>query len=91
MVEGSMIDWGGHEKNIDYVVSEMIDLDNAIGVALNYASAKGNTLVVVTADHETGGLTITGGSLADAQYGDKFCRRRSHCSYGSGFFIRAGS
>ena len=33
MVEGSMIDWGAHEQNIEYVVSEMIDLDNAIGVA----------------------------------------------------------
>jgi alkaline phosphatase len=64
MVEGSMIDWGAHEQNIEYVVSEMRDLDNAVGVALNYASAKGNTLVVVTADHETGGLTITGGDLA---------------------------
>lgn len=65
MVEGSMINWGAHEQNIDYVVSEMIDLDNAIGVALGYATGSGNTLVVVTADHETGGLAITGGSLAD--------------------------
>jgi alkaline phosphatase len=63
MVEGSMIDWGAHAQNIDYVVSEMIDMDNAVGVALNYAAKKGNTLIVVTADHETGGLTITGGDL----------------------------
>ncbi len=64
MVEGSMIDWGGHEQNIGYVVNEMIDLDNAIGVALDFASGNGKTLVVVTADHETGGLSLTGGSLA---------------------------
>jgi alkaline phosphatase len=64
MVEGSMIDWGAHDKNIDYVVEEMIDLDKAISVALNYAAGDGNTLVVVTADHETGGLTLTGGNLA---------------------------
>jgi alkaline phosphatase len=65
MVEGSMIDWGGHEQNIDYLVSEMIDLDKAIGVALDYASGNRKTLVVVTADHETGGLTLNGGSVTD--------------------------
>jgi alkaline phosphatase len=75
MVEGSMIDWGGHEQNIDYVISEMIDLDNAIGVALKYASEDGNTLVVVTADHETGGLTLTGGSLTDHKLEAKFSGR----------------
>ena len=42
----------------------MIDLDKAIGVALNFATGDGNTLVVVTADHETGGLTLTGGSIS---------------------------
>ncbi len=65
MVEGSMIDWGGHEQNIGYIVNEMIDLDNAIGVALDFASGNGKTLVVVTADHETGGLALTGGNLAE--------------------------
>jgi alkaline phosphatase len=65
MVEGSMIDWGAHEKNFDYLVSEMIDLDSAIGVASDYASLNRNTLVVVTADHETGGLALTGGSLTE--------------------------
>lgn len=64
MVEGSMIDWGGHEQNIDYIVSEMIDLDKAVGVALNWAANDRNTLIVVTADHETGGLAINGGSLS---------------------------
>jgi alkaline phosphatase len=72
MVEGSMIDWGGHEQNIDYLVSEMIDLDQAIGVALGYASGNGKTLVVVTADHETGGLTLNGGSLTEHSIEAKF-------------------
>ena len=62
MVEGSMIDFGGHEQNLDYVISEMIDMDKAIGVAKEFAAKNNNTLVVVTADHETGGLTLTGGS-----------------------------
>jgi alkaline phosphatase len=64
MVEGSMIDWGAHENNIDYTVAEMIDFDNAIGAALDFAKADGKTLVIVTADHETGGLTLIGGNIA---------------------------
>jgi len=58
MVEGSQIDWGGHENNGEYVVSELLDFDDAIGIALDYAEQDGNTLVVVTADHETGGFTM---------------------------------
>jgi alkaline phosphatase len=65
MVEGSMIDFGGHANDIDYSDSELLDLDKAIGVALNYARTSGNTTVVVTADHETGVLTLTGGSMTD--------------------------
>lgn len=58
MVEGSQIDWGGHDNDFDYVVTELIDFDNAIGKALEFAKKDGNTLVIVTADHETGGLTL---------------------------------
>ncbi len=65
MVEGSMIDWGAHEMNIDYVTSEMTDMDKAIGVALDFARKNGETLIVATADHETGGLSLTGGSLKE--------------------------
>jgi len=72
MVEGSMIDWGGHEQNLEYLASEMIDLDKAVGVATSYAESNGKTLVVVTADHETGGLTLTGGSISDHQVMGKF-------------------
>lgn len=61
MVEGSQIDWGGHQNNISYVVEEMLDFDRAVGKALEFAAKDGNTLVIVTADHETGGLTLQGG------------------------------
>jgi alkaline phosphatase len=61
MVEGSQIDWGGHANEINYITSEFIEFNSAIEVALNYANNNSNTLVVVTADHETGGLAITGG------------------------------
>jgi len=58
MVEGSQVDWGGHANDGEYLVSELIDFDDAIGIALDFAEQDGNTLVVVTADHETGGFTL---------------------------------
>jgi len=72
VVEGSMIDWGSHENNLDYVVEEMIDMDQAIGTALEFAELDGKTLVVVTADHETGGLVLTGGDISNRQVEAKF-------------------
>ncbi len=63
MIEGSEIDWGGHQNNTGYIVNEMLDFDRAIGKALDFAAKDGETLIVVTADHETGGLAITGGNM----------------------------
>ncbi|TLP71227.1 alkaline phosphatase [Maribacter sp. ACAM166] len=59
MIEGSQIDWGGHDNDADYLISELIDFDDAIGKALDFAEKDGNTLVIVTADHETGGFTLS--------------------------------
>ena len=59
MVEGSQIDWGGHDKNGNYLITELIDFDKAIGVALDFAQQNEETLVIVTADHETGGFTLS--------------------------------
>jgi alkaline phosphatase len=64
MIEGSQIDWGGHAKDKDYVVSEAVDFDNAVGTVLDFAEKNGETLVIITADHETGGFGLTGGNLA---------------------------
>jgi alkaline phosphatase len=58
MVEGSQIDWGGHANDGEYLTTEMLDFDKAIGVALDYAQQDGNTLVIVTADHECGGFAL---------------------------------
>lgn len=58
MAEGSQIDWGGHANNADYVTSEVIDFDKAVGLAFDFADKNPGTLVIVTADHETGGLGI---------------------------------
>lgn len=58
MVEGSQIDWAGHANNSEYLVGEMLDFEKVIAAALDFAEKDGNTLVVVTADHETGGLAL---------------------------------
>ncbi|SER25526.1 alkaline phosphatase [Pedobacter rhizosphaerae] len=58
MAEGAQIDYGGHSNNLPYVVTEMHDFDKTIGAALKFADQDGETLVIVTADHETGGLTL---------------------------------
>lgn len=63
MVEGSQIDWGGHAKDMNYIISEMVDFDNAVGVGLDFAKQNPQTLVVATADHETSGFAIHDGSV----------------------------
>ena len=72
MIEGSQIDWGGHAKDTQYIVEEMIDFDNAIGKVLDFAAKDGNTLVIITADHETGGFTINGGNTETGEVDGKF-------------------
>ncbi len=62
MIEGSQIDWGGHANDSKYIISEMLEFDKAIGAVLEFAKEDGETLVIVTADHETGGYAINAGS-----------------------------
>lgn len=63
MIEGSQIDWGGHSNDSEYIISETIDFDKTLGKVLEFADQDQNTLVIVTADHETGGYAINGGNL----------------------------
>jgi len=72
MVEGSQIDWGGHANDINYLATEMIDFDKAVGAVLDFAEKNGETLVIVTADHETGGLGLNGGNIATGEIKAKF-------------------
>jgi len=58
MVEGSQIDWAGHDSDSNGIFHEMIDFDGAVGAALDFAENDGNTLVIMTSDHETGGLAL---------------------------------
>jgi alkaline phosphatase len=62
MVEGSEIDDAGHSNSTSMVTEEVLDLDRAVAVAMEFAEKDGKTLIVVTADHETGGMSITGGN-----------------------------
>jgi len=59
MIEASQVDWGGHGNDADYLIAELLDFDKTIGVALDFALQNEDTLVLVTADHETGGFTLS--------------------------------
>ncbi len=58
MLEGSQIDWAGHDNNPGYMLGEMEDFGKTIEAVLDWAARDGETLVIVTADHETGGLAL---------------------------------
>lgn len=58
MLEGSQIDWAGHGNDSEYLLREVEDFDNAVKAILDFAREDGETLVVLTADHETGGMTL---------------------------------
>lgn len=59
MVEGGRIDHAGHANDLPHAVAEVIEFSNAVDVVMQWASARSDTLVIVTADHETGGLRVT--------------------------------
>ena len=61
MVEGAKIDGGGHSNSMPFTVSEYLSFDRVVGQALRLADEDGETLVIVTSDHETGGLVILDG------------------------------
>ncbi|HCU65107.1 MAG TPA: alkaline phosphatase [Rheinheimera sp.] len=58
MIEGSQIDWCGHANDIACAMAEMDDFAKAIAVAKAYVDNNPDTLLVITADHETGGLSL---------------------------------
>ena len=62
MIEGSQIDWGGHANDATYVINEMQEFEQAIAQVLDFIERDGNTLLVITGDHETGGFAVQPGS-----------------------------
>jgi len=75
MVEGSQIDWAGHQNSTSYLVTEMLDFDKAVGAALAFAAENRETLVIVTADHETGGFAIKNGSFDEGKVEGMFATK----------------
>ena len=63
MIEGSQIDWACHNNDAPYMEAELADFEKMLKIVLDFAEKDGNTLVVVTADHETGGLVLLGGNI----------------------------
>lgn len=62
MVEGSRIDFEAHDNNAEGLLLEMRDFEQAVSRAMDYADTHPGTLVVVVADHETGGLSMSSGN-----------------------------
>ncbi len=63
MVEGSQIDWAGHDNDIEFLISEFKEFNQAINISLDFAERNPSTLVIAAADHETGGLSVNNGNL----------------------------
>lgn len=72
MVEGSQIDWASHDNNAQQLVKEVLDFDETIAKVFDYAEKHGNTLVIITADHETGGLTFPSGDMKNNTFDARF-------------------
>ncbi|PAD67614.1 alkaline phosphatase [Bacillus sp. 7586-K] len=66
MIEGSQIDWAEHDNDIVATMSEMAEFERAFKMAIDFAEQDGETLVVTTADHATGGLTLGANTKAVA-------------------------
>ncbi len=58
MVEGGQIDWAGHDRDAEKIIQDTLSLDAAVTIGQTYALGHPETLVIVTADHETGGMKL---------------------------------
>ncbi len=63
MIEGSQIDWACHNNDSAYMRAELADFEKMLHAVIDFAQRDGETLIVVTADHETGGVTLPGGDI----------------------------
>lgn len=67
MIEGSQLDDYGHFNQLDMLMKETLDFDQTFGKVIKWAAQDGETLVVVTADHETGGMTVLDGDYKEGR------------------------
>lgn len=72
MVECAQIDWASHNNAIENVVREVLDFDKAVEEALRFADKNGETLVIITADHETGGMALREGNIKKGKIKARF-------------------
>lgn len=85
MVEGGQIDWAGHANDAGWMLNEILQFDKAVGAAVAFAQTHKDTLVVVTADHETGSFgfsyskndvptprKLTGDAFKDSLFAPKY-------------------
>lgn len=59
MVEAGQIDWAAHANDTEHVIADTAELDHAVKIARQYAATNHDTLLIVTADHETGGMALS--------------------------------
>lgn len=80
MVEGGKIDWAGHANDAMANIGDMLDFDDAVGEALKfYALYPNDTLIIVTGDHETGGMTVGHATTGyTAYYGELLKQKHSY-------------
>lgn len=103
IVEGSKIDTASHDNDMEAMLAELNAFDAAVNTCRNWAQANGETVVMVTADHETGGLEIpkfdntdanaakqeAREALIDYESSDKWFTRTGHTSANVNYFIYA--
>jgi alkaline phosphatase len=75
MIEGSQIDWGGHANDRHWLRAEMEDFDTTIKKVLQFAALDGETLVIVTGDHECGGLSLNQSPGKKKEFQPKFASK----------------
>ena len=67
MVEGARIDKSAHSNDYSTVVREVLDFDKAVEAAIRFAEKDENTLVIISADHETGALALRDGNIKEGK------------------------
>ena len=72
MVEGAQIDWKAHDNEYQKMLFQLEDFNEALGVALDYAETDNKLLILVTADHETGGLTLLQGRAKSREFKEQW-------------------
>ena len=75
MVEGAHIDHGEHSNITSTTVKETLDFDKAVEAAIRFAERDGHTLVIISADHETGATTLVRGNPEDGYVSTVFASR----------------